>query len=156
MRHPTAFNRRLSQSLSRTFRDLSEGVFVMLGNTVLLRRDSFLDYIKPGLKPDTWASLRSAPLHLDTLFLDESLSKAEREIQSFEDRRAASQGRPAQPQKQQNHQGNRYQPYNKGKPKREPQKEDTAYWRQLDKPKPQQSRPQSYVQKPVKGNKNRK
>ena len=57
-----------------------------LGNLVLIRRDSYLDYLKPGVKPDTLAALRASPLHMSTLFPEELLTKAEAEIASQESR----------------------------------------------------------------------
>ena len=81
------FNKRLSTAMSRTMKDLSEGSFLMMSNFTLLRRDSFLDYIRPGVKTDTLQDLRCGPFHMDTLFSDLALAQAEKEMTQFEDRR---------------------------------------------------------------------
>ena len=44
-----------------------EFVFVTMANTTLLRRDSYLAYLKAGVKADTLNALRTALLHLDTV-----------------------------------------------------------------------------------------
>ena len=56
---------------------LTDFVFVIMANTTLLRRDSYLAYLKAGIKADTMAALRTAPLHLSTLFPDSVLKQAE-------------------------------------------------------------------------------
>ena len=55
------FNRSISQAMARTMQDLSEGVFINVANSTLTRRDSYLDYIKAGIKQDTLNALRTAP-----------------------------------------------------------------------------------------------
>ena len=158
------FNKRLSTAMSRTMRDLSDGSFIMLSNYTLLRRDSFLDHIRPGVKADTLQDLRCAPFHLDTLFPDQALAQAEREITLFEDRRPQSQQPRQQGSKPQSQkQGQRHHPYS-GKPKgqatsRSP--EDSTSWKSQEKSRTQSSsstanRPKSYVQKPAKQSKARK
>ena len=64
------FNCSITQAMARTMQDLSEGVFVNVANLTLARRDSYLEYIKAGIKQDTLTSLRTAPLHLSALFPD--------------------------------------------------------------------------------------
>ena len=90
------FNRSITQAMARTMQDLSEGVFVNVANLTLARRDSYLDFIKTGIKQDTLASLRTAPLHLSALFPDHIIAKAEEEIRHFEDKRTSgpSQRKP--------------------------------------------------------------
>ena len=103
------FNCSITQAMARTMQDLSEGVFVNMTNLTLARRDSYLDFLKTGIKPDTLTSLRTAPLHLSALFPDHIISKAEEEIRHFEDKRTAgpSHRKPqrfhpySQPQRQQ-------------------------------------------------------
>ena len=50
------FNRSITQAMARTMQDLSEGVFVNVANLTLARRDSYLDFIKTGIKQDTLIS----------------------------------------------------------------------------------------------------
>ena len=47
------FNRSISQAMQRTMQDLSEGVFISMANLTLARRDSYLEFIRGGVKPDT-------------------------------------------------------------------------------------------------------
>ena len=63
------FNCSITQAMARTMQDLSEGVFVNVAN-LTLAWDSYLEYIKAGIKQDTLTSLRTAPLHLSVLFPD--------------------------------------------------------------------------------------
>ena len=58
-----------------------------VANLTLARRDSYLEYIKAGIKQDTLRSLRTAPLHLSALFPDHIIAKAEEEIRHHEDKR---------------------------------------------------------------------
>ena len=55
--------------MAKSMEHLTDFVFVNMANTTLLRRDSYLSYLKAGVKADTLNALRSAPLQLDTLFL---------------------------------------------------------------------------------------
>ena len=73
--------------------DLSDGVFINVTNLTLACRDSYLEYIKAGIKQDTLTSLRTAPLHLSALFPDHIIAKAEEEICHHEDKRTS---RPSQ------------------------------------------------------------
>ena len=43
--------------------DLSEGIFINMANLILARRDSYLDYLRAGIKQDTLTALRNSPLH---------------------------------------------------------------------------------------------
>ena len=62
------FNRSVSQAMARTMQDLSEGVFISVATFTLARRDSYLDYLNVGVKQDTLTALRTAPVHLQSLF----------------------------------------------------------------------------------------
>ena len=62
------FNVSITQAAAKTMEHLSEFVFISMGNLTLARRDSYLNHIKGGVKPDTIAALRTAPLHIPTLF----------------------------------------------------------------------------------------
>ena len=64
--------------------DLSEGVFISMANLTLARRDSYLEFIRGGVKPDTLTALRTAPV-LHSLFPDNLLIKAEDEISHTEE-----------------------------------------------------------------------
>ena len=85
----TIFNRSISQVMARTMQDLSEGVFVNMANFTLARRDSYLDYLHTGVKQDTVNALRTSPVHLNALFPDQLITKAEEEISRSEERRSS-------------------------------------------------------------------
>ena len=74
------FNRSISQAMARTMQDLSEGVFIIMANFTLARRDSFLEYLHAGVKEDTLTAMRMSPVHLHSLFPDQLITKAEEEI----------------------------------------------------------------------------
>ena len=78
------FNASITQAMAKTLEHLSDFVFVTVANTTLARRDSYLSHLKAGIKPDTLASLRTAPLHIPTLFPDEALRQAEQDIATFQ------------------------------------------------------------------------
>ena len=80
------FNRSISQAMQRTMQDLSEGVFISMANLSLARRDSYLEFIRGGIKPDTLSALRTSPVHQLSLFPDSLLVKAEEEILCSEER----------------------------------------------------------------------
>ena len=78
------FNASISQAMAKTMEHLSDFVFVSIANLTLLRRDSYQPHMRSGIKPDTLAALRTAPLQLATLFPDSVLRKAEEDISSYE------------------------------------------------------------------------
>ena len=82
----TTFNRSISQAMVRTMQDLSEGVFISMANFTLAHRDSYLDYVHAGVKQDTVNALRTSPVHLNSLFLFQLITKAEEEICRNEER----------------------------------------------------------------------
>ena len=73
--------------MQHTMQDLSEGVFISMANLTLAHRDSYLEFIRGGVKPDTLTALRTAPVHLHSLFPDSLLVKAEDKISHSEERR---------------------------------------------------------------------
>ena len=135
------FSHQLTTSISGTLQDLSDGIFTNLANCVLMRRDSFLDSLKPGINTDTLCKLRSGPFHMETLFSEEAVSQAEADLRHLEPRsKPEKQDRPA-----------RYHPYQSKKPS-DGQRSD---WRRFSKKKPasaSQAKPtvKSQVTKPAK------
>ena len=85
------FNRSISQAIARTMQDLSEGVFISMANFTLARRDSYLEYLHAGVKQDTLNSLKKSPIHCNSLFPDQLITKAEEEICRSEERRSVGQ-----------------------------------------------------------------
>ena len=73
------FNRSISQAMARTMQDSSEGVFISVANFILAHRYSYLEYLHMGVKHTTH-SLCTAPVHLQSLFPDQLLIKAEEEV----------------------------------------------------------------------------
>ena len=47
------FNWSISQAMQHTMQDFSEGVFISMSNLTLARRDSYLEFIRGGVEPDT-------------------------------------------------------------------------------------------------------
>ena len=71
------FNSGITQAMAKTLEHLTDFVFVTVADTTLARRDSYLSHLKTGIKPDTLAALRTAPLNIATLFPEEALKQAE-------------------------------------------------------------------------------
>ena len=71
--------------------DVSEGVFISVANFTLAHRDSYLEYLHARVKQDMLAALRTAPIHIHSLFPDQLLTKAEEEVARSEERCSSSQ-----------------------------------------------------------------
>ena len=80
------FNRSITRAMACTMQDLSDGVFINVANLTLARRDSYLEYLKAGIKHDILKSLRTAPIHMSALFLAHIISKAEEDICRHEEK----------------------------------------------------------------------
>ena len=78
------FNSSITQAAQKTMEHLSEFVFISMGNLILARCDAYLTHVKSGIKPDSVAALRTAPLHIPTLFPDTVIKRAEKEISHYE------------------------------------------------------------------------
>ena len=87
------FNSSITEAVPKTLEHLTDFVFVSMGNLTLARRDSYLTHVKTGIKPDTLAALRTAPLHAGTLFLDSILKRAEDDIAHFESKGQSTSSR---------------------------------------------------------------
>ena len=61
------FNSSICQAMAKSMEHLGDFVFVNMANLTLIRRDSYLSYLQAGIKADTLAALRTAPLHLNTI-----------------------------------------------------------------------------------------
>ena len=90
--------------MAKTMGHLSDFAFLTMYNLSPVRRDSYLAHVKAGIKQDTLAALRQAPMDLDMLFPDTVLKKAEEDISKFEDR---GQSRTSSS----NHKDNGFHPY---------------------------------------------
>ena len=146
------FNRSISQAMQRTMQDLSEGVFISMANLTLARRDSYLEFIRGGVKPDTLSALRTSPVHQLSLFPDSLLVKAEEEISRSEERRSAgnTQRKPG-----------RFHPYvpSNRTPHQPDRKPTTPAWKQIrDRQTAQKGggKASNFSQKPARGFKKHK
>ena len=145
----TAFNRSISLAMARTMQDLSEAVFINMANFTLARRDSYLDYLHAGVKQDTVNALRTSPVHLNALFPDQLIAKAEEEITKSEERRSSGTSH--------RHQG-RFHPYaaSDKSTSHHTDKKNVPAWKKI-KAKQQARRGRekasTFSQKPAKGSK---
>ena len=114
---------------------LADSLFVHLANLILLRRDSYLEFVKPGVKPDMWNLLRKAPMFGYGLFPDSVLNTAEQDINKHESAGVAPGPGPGASQHS-NWRGNfRYRPYDKRDTHRrtEPSEQEQQPWRQFSR-----------------------
>ena len=146
LRYLMDFNSSITQAAAKTMEHLSEFVFISMGNLTLARRDAYLTHVKSGVKPDTVAALRTAPLHIPTLFPDSVIKKAEEEISHYETR-----GHPGSSRNKV-----RFQPYDKSdrrSDRRPDKKGDKPAWKNIGKGryrKPR-SKASTYSSRPAKG-----
>ena len=120
------FNSSITQAAAKTMEHLTDFVFITMGNSTLARRDAYLSHLKHGIKPDTFAALRTAPLQIGTLFPDAIIKKAEEEISHFDNKgQPVSYGRNKL----------RYHPYERSETKktesRSEGKQDRPAWKNI-------------------------
>ena len=134
------FNSSVCQAMAKSMEHLTEFIFVNMANTTLLRRDSYLDYLKAGVKADTLHALHTAPLQLDTLFPDSVVKRAEEDITGFDNCRSSSV-----------YKGRRYRLYERQDSKTDSRQERPA-WKNLSRTqhRKQKGRHQ-YSSRPAKG-----
>ena len=75
----TSFNQNVSFAMGKSLQHLSDFTFVQMANLTLLRRDSYWENLRPGVKHDTFSALRNCPLNGYALFPDAVIRKAEDE-----------------------------------------------------------------------------
>ena len=152
LEYRTTFNRSISQAMARTMQDLSEGIFINMANFTLARRDSYLDYLHAGVKQDTVNTLRTSPVHLHALFLDQLITKAEEEISRNDERLSSGTSHRQQ---------NRFRPYpaSDKSTSHHDRKPTLPAWKQIkDKQQARKGRGKAstFSQKPAKGFKSHK
>ena len=139
------FNSSISQAAAKAIEHLSEFIFVSMGNLTLVRRDAYLSHLRTGIKPDTLTALRSAPLHIATLFPDAVIKRAEEDIAQFE-----SRGQSAS-----SHSKGRYHPYERQdkKPSYKDSRQEKPAWKTIGKRQPRRGRGRisTYSSRPAKG-----
>ena len=69
---------------------LMDFVFITMGNLTLARCDAYLNHLKNGIKPDTLAALRTAPLQIATVFPDTVIKRVEEEIAHYDSKGQSS------------------------------------------------------------------
>ena len=141
------FNRSISQARASTMQDLSEGIFISMANFTLARRESYSEYLHAGDKQDTLTALLTSPIHLQSLFPDQLLIKAEKEVSRSEERHSSSQSR---------RQPGCFHPYaSNDKPSHQlDRKSSIPTWKQIrerQQGKKGCGKPTTFSQKPVKG-----
>ena len=114
------FNSSVCHAMAKAMEHLTDFVFVNVANTTLLRRDSYLSYLKAGVKADTLNALRAAPLDLDTLFPDQIVKQAEEDITAFDRNRSGSVYRKG-----------RYHPSERQDKKSDSGKQDRLAWKNI-------------------------
>ena len=92
----TTFNQNVSFAVGKLLQHLSDFSFIQMTNLTLLCRDSFLEHLKQGVKPDTFSALRNCPLNGYALFPDAVIRKAEDEIAQCESSKRTPQPGPGQ------------------------------------------------------------
>ena len=114
------FNSSVCHAMARAMEHLTDFVFVNVANTTLVRRDSYLSYLKAGVKADTLNALWAAPLDLDTLFPDKIVKQAEEDIAAFDRNRSGSVCKTG-----------KYHPYERQDKKSDTAKQDRPAWKNI-------------------------
>ena len=140
------FNASISQAAAKSMEHLSEFVFITMGNLTLVRRDAYLSHLRTGIKQDTLTALRTAPLHISTLFPDATIKRAEEEIAQFEAKSHSASG----------HSKGRYHPYERAEKKsgnNKDSRQEKPAWKTIGKKqfRKGKGRSTSYSSRPAKG-----
>ena len=134
------FNNSVCQAMAKAMEHLTEFVFVNMANTTLLRRDSYLSYLKAGIKADTLNALRTSPLHLETLFPDSLIKRAEEDISEHDKGRSSSV-----------YKDRRYHPYDRPESKSD-KNQDRPAWKNLSRTQRRKNKARSQrSSRPAKG-----
>ena len=130
-----AFHHNVSLSMGTALQHLADSLFVNLSNLILLHRDSYLEHVKPGIKPDTWNMLRNAPMFGYGLFPDAVLNTAEQDINKYESAGVAPGPGPGASQHSTWRGNFRYKPYDKRGHQRGSQQSEQEQqpWRQFSR-----------------------
>ena len=135
------FNSSICQAMAKSIEHLTDFVFVNMANVTLLRRDSYLVYLKAGIKADTLVALKTAPLHLPTLFPDSVIKQTEEDISDFDKGRSVSVYKKG-----------RYHPYERTDSKPDSKKQDRPAWKNLSRGHNRRSKGKhQYSSRPAKG-----
>ena len=81
-----SFHQNVSVAMGTALQHLADSLFVNLANTILLRRDSYLEHVKNGIKLE---HAKKRPMFVHGLFPDSVLATAEQDITKYESAGAA-------------------------------------------------------------------
>ena len=127
--------------MAKSMEHLTDFVFVNMANLTLVRRDSYLSYLKTGIKPDTLAAHRTAPLQLDTLFQDSVIKQAEEDIAACDKSRTRSMYKKGQ-----------YHPYEREEKRSYNKKQDRPAWKNISHNQHRHGKGKhQYASRPAKG-----
>ena len=118
-----------------------------MANLTLTRKDSYLDYLKAGIKQDTLNALRTAPLHMSALFPYHLISKAEQEMRHHEAKCTSGASHKGSQRFHPNHLSSKQQPPDQDR------KAGLPAWKQLGRRRGQRShrgKTASFSQRPAK------
>ena len=139
------FNSSITQAADKSMEYLLKFVFISMGNLTLEHRDAYMSHLRTGIKLYTLTALRTAALHITTLFPDAVIKRAE-DIAHFETKghsnSACNKGR--------------YHPYehsDKRSDNRTDSRSDKPAWKTIGKRqfKRGKGRAANYSSRPVKG-----
>ena len=122
------FNSSITQATAKAMEHLTDFVFITMGDLALARRASYLSHLKNGVKPDTFAALRTGSLHIATLFSEAVVKKAEEEIALYDNK--------SHPTATTSHARHRFHPYERSDKKQESRsegKQDRPAWKNINR-----------------------
>ena len=111
LRDLMAFHQKVSIAMGTSLQHLADNLFVDLSNLILIRRDSYLEFVKAGVKQDTMNLLRNAPLFGYGLFPDAAIMTAKQDIQKHEASSGTQRPGPGATQSTSWRGAHRYRPY---------------------------------------------
>ena len=129
----TAFHQNVSVAMGTALQHLADSLFVQMSNLILLRRDSYLDHVKNGIKPDTYNRLRNAPLFGLGLFPDAVIRTAEQDIASHHSAGSVPRPGPGAAQQTGWRSSQRYRPYDSRDRNTGTGDQDRQAWRQFSR-----------------------
>ena len=142
LRDLMAFHQRVSVAMGTSLQHIGDSLFVHMANLVVIRRDSYLDFVKTGVKQDTMNLLRNAPLFGYGLFPDAAIMTAEQDITKYEASSVAQGPGPGASQHTAWKGPHRYKPYDRKDRKHTSSSDQTAPqqqqqpWRQFSRNRP--------------------
>ena len=122
------FNSSITQAAAKAMEHLTKFVFFTMGNLTLARREAYLNHLKNGIKPDTFAALRTGPLHITTLFPESAIKRAEEEISHYD-----SKSQPAATSSRMKARFHPYERHDRKQEGRSEHKQERPAWKNINK-----------------------